>query len=104
MNYLNSFVSPEPFFTHSFKAIKDNTEAELVAEVPGCSREEVTVELLEESVLLITANSKRLSKKVFTSYVPSGFDANAAVANVENGLLTIKLPALKQKKRYIQLT
>jgi HSP20 family protein len=66
-------------------------------EVPGCSEEDVTVEVLGTGNLHIKAEVR--GKTIWKSYgIPSDYDKDKITAKVENGLLTVELPYMNKSK------
>lgn len=108
-----ALANPESFFGAGampvFKTDIRETETgyELEADLPGCKKEDIAVEI-EEGVLTITAERKREEhsedeKKGYThtersfgsvsrSFDLTGIDADAVTAGYENGVLKISLP------------
>ncbi|SAK88523.1 heat shock protein Hsp20 [Caballeronia catudaia] len=93
-------------FQPRLDVIDDGDALRIVAELPGLSREDVELEVIED--MLVLTGEKRIESKsdekgcyrverAFGQFqraipLPSGVDLERAEANFENGVLTVRLP------------
>lgn len=93
-------------FQPRLDVIDDGDALRIVAELPGLSREDVELEIVED--MLVLTGEKRIESKsdekgcyrverAFGQFqraipLPSGVDLERAKANFENGVLTVRVP------------
>lgn len=93
-------------FQPRLDAVDDGDALRIVAELPGLSREDVELEVVED--MLVLTGEKRIESKsdekgcyrverAFGQFqraipLPSGVDLERAEANFENGVLTVRVP------------
>lgn len=93
-------------FQPRLDVVDDGDALRIVAELPGLSREDVELEVIED--MLVLTGEKRIESKsdekgcyrverAFGKFqravpLPSGVDLDGAEANFENGVLTVRLP------------
>ena len=93
-------------FQPRLDVIDDGDALRIVAELPGLSREDVELEVVED--MLVLTGEKRIESKsdekgcyrverAFGQFqraipLPSGVDLERAEANFENGVLTVRVP------------
>jgi HSP20 family protein len=103
-NWFGDF-SPSRFLPR-LDVIDDGDALRIVAELPGLSREDVELEVVED--MLVLTGEKRIESKsdekgcyrverAFGQFqraipLPSGVDLERAEANFENGMLTVRVP------------
>jgi HSP20 family protein len=94
-----------------------NNSVEIVAELPGLSKDDVKVECTEEGVIL-EGEKRREHEKDEGGYhhsersyghfyrmipLPDGADAERAKAEFKNGVLTVQVPLSEQKRKSKQV-
>ncbi len=87
----------------NYEFAQDDTSWTLSLDVPGLSREDISVDI-EVDVVRIKSKDEA-KRKVRASYrLPQEIDASASEARVENGVLTIKLAKKAPVNNVTQLT
>lgn len=98
---------------------ENDTEVEITADLPGMRAEDVNIEI-HDGVLLLSGEHSTESKdedkkKKYYRYersygsfarsfvLPSAVDEDAIEANMKDGVLSVKLPKIKQEKRKIEV-
>ena len=75
--------------------IEGNKIVSITAEVPGVSKEDIELEIMEDTVVIkVDKEGKKYYKKV---ELPCDVDADSAKASYRNGVLDIELKKVKQK-------
>lgn len=117
MKDFQEFSKQFPASDHFFPADIRDKEGEIVlqAELPGVSKDDVNVRVTSNSVSIAAESEERVNKKDENYYRKEGksqsyqrsfklpetveIDTDNVGASYENGILEIKLPKKKKKKR-----
>ncbi|EGI78158.1 Hsp20/alpha crystallin family protein [Hylemonella gracilis] len=91
------------FFGEAAEATQDDKFIELTFDMPGVSREQLSIGIEGNVVRIETlAEAKRQYKAVYE--LAQDIDASASEAKLEHGVLTLKLAKVQPQDRSVKLT
>lgn len=85
--------------------VEKDGHLEVTAELPGLTRDDVTIELADDTLIIsgekrqenVSKDSRRITERSYGAFVrtlelPSGIKAEDIEASIDKGVLTVKLP------------
>ena len=79
--------------------MEEEEEVIVVAEIPGCVKENIELETTNDSLTIIACDEDKVRKYNTTVDLPSKINTDHAKASYRNGILEVKLEKLKKRRK-----